>query len=183
MTLNPGSLTLAPGQSARVSVTADAGGASVPNLKVSVTNVPDGLGVTTGSGSVTVTAQAGSYNVPVTASATGGSGTADLGLSVSALGSAAPYAVTFNLNPVVVAAGSAVNVSVTGNSGNAALSPVRVVSVTSSLPTTVSGGGLGFSVQPPAGQTPGAYTLIVTTSSGAITQNDVLSAAVTVPSP
>ena len=174
VTLSPSTVTLMPGSGTRVQLTGAANGTAVTGLAVTASDVPDGLVITPSTGAVTVAANStmkpGTYSIPLSVTAPGGQGSAQLAVSVVA----PDYAVTFTGNPLALTAGASLRVSFTATRDSKPVPQVRVLKVTGALATSVGSDPLGFTVQAAPDQTVGTYTLLVTTTDGTITRVDPL---------
>lgn len=181
VTLTPGTVTLLKGASTTVALTGQANGSAVTGLTVTPRDVPAGLTLTPGTGSLTVAASAdaavGTYNVPLTVTAPGGQGEAQVAVIVSA----ADYVVTFASNPLTVTQGTDYRVALTATQGGANDPAVKVQNVTGGLKATLDGDPLGFKIQVRADQTIGTYVLQVTTSDGVNSRVDNLTVNVQAP--
>lgn len=174
VTLAPNTLTLPPGETARVQVTGRVAGAGgvVTGLKITPQDVPEDLTVTASTGAVTVTAKdtarGGTYSVPLGVTVPGGRGEAVLAVTVVRPVEKTAYSLTFTPSPVTLAQGERVRVAVnaTREDGQPALD-VRVTQITGALLTTTdSTDPLGLTVSAGAQQDPGAYVLQITTQDG-----------------
>ncbi|GGR12824.1 hypothetical protein GCM10008957_27210 [Deinococcus ruber] len=179
VTLNPSSVTLSPGATTQVQVTGTANGSAVTGLNITAADVPTGLTLTPSTGQITVAASTtlhpGTYAVPLQVTAPGGQGSAQLAITVKA----PDYSVAFSGNPISLAAGSSVRVSLTATQNGANAPLVHVVKVTGALNVTLDQDPVGFTVSVPGNQTLGAYVLQVTTSDGITTRVDPLTVNVT----
>ncbi|GGS03014.1 putative Ig domain-containing protein [Deinococcus sedimenti] len=178
VTLNPSAVALAPGSSTRVQVTGKVSGTAdaVTGLNITAREVPAELSVTPSTGALTVTVKPGSapgtYSVPLAITATGGSGTAVLAVTVTPT-TRTPYTIT-PITSLTVQPGQQRRVSITPDRAGELATDVRITGITGALNVTRDTDPLGFTISAAATQTVGTYVMQITTTDGTQTLNTPL---------
>jgi hypothetical protein len=184
VTLTPSTLTLTPGTTARAGVTAliSSTGEAATGLTVTASDLPSGLTVSGSTGAVTVSAakdvSPGVYSIPLTVSAPGARGTAQLAVTVPTP-TTPGFTVTLDPDPVAVVQGTGMHVALRVTPEAGFTDPVVVTEVTGNLKTTIDPDGGGLTVQAVPSAVPGTYILTVTTQGGTVTHTSALTVTVT----
>lgn len=184
VTLTPSTLTLTPGTTARAGVTAliSSTGEAATGLTIKAAEVPPGLTVSGSTGAVTVSAapdvSPGVYSIPLTVTAPGASGTAQLAVTVPTP-TTPGFTVTLDPDPVDVVQGTGMHVALRVTPDAGFTSPVLVTGVKGNLTTTIDPDGGGLTVQAAPTAVPGTYVLTVTTQGGTVTRTSSLTVTVT----
>jgi len=174
LSATPQALTLLPGTSQHVSVTAQADGRNLPTPSIKVLSsgpvqvTPDSTGVTVAVGS---TAVSGTYAVSLTGTTSGGSGQATLNVTVAAPTgtdptppTTTPTALALSVTPtaLTLAPGEQTRAAITAPAGT-----TLTLSGQGKLDATIDGAG-GLVINVPSDALTGVYVLTVTGTNGSM---------------